>query len=43
MYVGTGSGPNLHILCGKENPAGPHRFESPLLLDEEDSINCATS
>jgi hypothetical protein len=43
MYVGTGPGPNLHISCGKGNLARPNRFESPLLLSEEDLINCATS
>jgi hypothetical protein len=37
MYVGTGLGPNLHMLCGKETLAGPNQFESPLLLGEEDS------
>jgi hypothetical protein len=34
---------DLHMSCGKETPAGPNRFESPQLLSEEDSINCATS
>jgi hypothetical protein len=34
---------DLHMLCGKETPAGPNRFESPQLLSEEDSINCAAS
>jgi hypothetical protein len=43
MYEGMGPGPNLHMSIGKETPAGPNRFESPLLLGEEDSINYATS
>jgi hypothetical protein len=43
MYVDTGLGPNLNMSCGKETLAGPNRFESPLLLGEEDSINCAIS
>jgi hypothetical protein len=32
-------GPNLdlHMSCGKETPAGPNRFESLLLVREEDS------
>jgi hypothetical protein len=34
---------DLHMLCGKETPAGPNRFESPQLLGEEDSINCVAS
>jgi hypothetical protein len=34
---------DLHMSCGKEILAGPNRFESPLLLGEEDSINCAAS
>jgi hypothetical protein len=29
---------DLHMSCGKETLAGPNRFESPLLLGEEDSI-----
>jgi hypothetical protein len=28
---------DLHMSCGKETPAGPNRFESSLLLREEDS------
>jgi hypothetical protein len=28
---------DLHMSCGKETPAGPNGFESPLLLGEEDS------
>jgi hypothetical protein len=43
MYVGKGPGPNLYMSCGKETPARPNRFESSLLLGEEDSINCAIS
>jgi hypothetical protein len=42
VYVGSGLDPgsdlDLHMSCGKETPAGPKRFESPLLLGEEDSI-----
>jgi hypothetical protein len=34
---------DLHMSCGMETLAGPNRFESPLLLGEEDSINCAAS
>jgi hypothetical protein len=34
---------DLHMSCGMEILAGPNRFESPLLLGEEDSINCAAS
>jgi hypothetical protein len=36
---GLDPGPDvdLHMSCGKETPAGPNRFESPLLLGEEDS------
>jgi hypothetical protein len=29
---------DLHMSCGKETPARPNRFESPLHLGEEDSI-----
>jgi hypothetical protein len=29
---------DLHMSCGKETPAEPNRFESPLLLGEGDSI-----
>jgi hypothetical protein len=43
MYAGAGLGLSLRMSCGKETPAGPNRFESPQLLGEEDSINCATS
>jgi hypothetical protein len=28
---------DLHMSCGKETLVGPNRFESPLLLGEEDS------
>jgi hypothetical protein len=34
---------DLHMSCGMETPARPNRFESSLLLGEEDSINCAAS
>jgi hypothetical protein len=34
---------DLHMSCGMETLARPNRFESPLLLGEEDSINCAAS
>jgi hypothetical protein len=44
--VGSGLDPgldlNLHMSCGKETLAGPNRFESSLLLGEEDSIICPT-
>jgi hypothetical protein len=47
MYVGLGLDPgsdlDLHMSCGKETPVGPNRFESSLLLGEEDSILCPTS
>jgi hypothetical protein len=33
----------LYMSCGKETPAGPNQFESPLFLGEEDLINCAAS
>jgi len=38
LYVSSGPDPDLHMLCGKETPARPNRFESPLLLEEGDSI-----
>jgi hypothetical protein len=41
MYAGVGPGLSLHMSCGKETPARSNRFESPQLLGEEDSINCA--
>jgi hypothetical protein len=39
MYAGTGPNLTLHMSCGKVTPAGPNRFESSQLLDEEDLIN----
>jgi hypothetical protein len=39
MYTGMGPGLTLCMSCGKKTPAGPNRFESPQLLDEEDLIN----
>jgi hypothetical protein len=40
--VGSGLDPgsdlDLHMSCGKETLARPNRFESPLLLGEDDSI-----
>jgi hypothetical protein len=43
MYAGAGPGLFLYMSCGKEILAGPNQFESPQLLGEEDSINCAAS
>jgi hypothetical protein len=34
---------DLHMSCGKETPTRPNRFESQLLLGEEDSINYVAS
>jgi hypothetical protein len=39
IYVGSGLGLDLHMSCGKKTPARSNRFESSLLLGEENSIN----